>query len=121
MIEPQIIDAASANEMLQSGSAILIVDIRTVDEFERGNIASSIHLPWRMIDGLNTMGWDRAATYVVVGSDPAGTARAADALASLGFDAYILEHGMLGWIELGLPVHVRAARGKFCCGRGCGC
>ncbi len=115
------IDANSAYELLQSGTALLIIDIRPVEEYDRGHISHAVNLTWRMIDELNTMGWEREPACLVVGEAAEDIGRAARALTLLGFRSVVLSGGMGSWQSLGLPVVQSSARGKFCCGRGCGC
>lgn len=119
---PTLLTASDALQLLQERPNMRIVDIRSVEEYDRGHISRAINLTWRMIDELNTIGWDKTSICLVVGGvAPQDTMHAQDALQSLGFNSVVLKDGMESWMSAGLPIVESSSRGKFCCGRGCGC
>lgn len=119
----RIIDPSILYDQMLQEMPITIIDIRSVEAFERGHIRSAIHLPWRMIDELNTMGWDTKILYIVCGNGAAGhdESEAQASLDRLGLQSAVLTGGATAWSALQLPLTERPARSKFCCGRGCGC
>lgn len=83
-----------------------VVDVREPHECASatGMIAGAINVPLAEID-LQAATWDRDQPLLLVCRSGARSARAAGALAGLGFTRlFNLYGGMLAWNERGLPV-----------------
>ena len=117
------ISAASLHRLMQANVPVMIVDIRSIDAFEKGHILHAEHTPWRMIDELNTMGWDKKKLYIVCSCRTSAHDEdlALAALQRSGLHAAVLFGGIDEWQRLNLPLSLIPVRSKFCCGRGCGC
>ena len=102
----QTISNAALAERIKSGTAPVILDVRTPDEYRAGHIPGAINIP---IDQLPT----RLSEIPIAKSDEVVVhcergPRAARAEAILSKDGYAhvvdLEGHMKGWRESGLPV-----------------
>lgn len=89
--------------LLTGSSSVQLVDVRTALEFETEHIEGSINIP---LDELGKRGGeikkDRSAILVCRTGNRAG--RAADLLASYGFDVGILTGGIVDWKKAHLPL-----------------
>jgi rhodanese-related sulfurtransferase len=104
--DPAIIDAATLREVLTSGGAPRILDVRTPGEFE------SVHIPGAYNVPLDLLREHRAELrahlddqVVLVCRSGARASQAGQALSEAGLpNVRILDGGMLAWQSLGAPV-----------------
>ena len=85
---------------------VRIIDVREPSEWtgELGHVAEAELVPLATVSAA-AGGWDRHAPIVCVCRSGARSARAAETLASLGFqDVTNMVGGMLAWNQGGLPV-----------------
>ena len=97
---------AEAHRMVDAGASL--IDIRQPDEHARERIAGALNVP------LDQLSKDSTPGHVLIFHCRSGmrTAQAADTLAdaAAGRDCYIVEGGISGWGNAGLPVEtVRGA------------
>lgn len=95
---------ASALEARRIASEVRVVDVREPWEFAAAHIAGAENVP---LDGLDAAcrGWKTDAPLLLVCRSGARSARAAAALAGLGFSRlHNLTGGMLAWEERGYAV-----------------
>jgi rhodanese-related sulfurtransferase len=84
---------------------VRIVDVREADELgdELGHIEGSEHVPLDAVE-VAARSWNKAQEIVLVCRSGRRSARAASALAALGFRHVMnMRGGMLGWREAALP------------------
>jgi sulfur-carrier protein adenylyltransferase/sulfurtransferase len=101
----ELISRAQARAEIASGEAKLI-DVREQNEWDEAHLAEATHVPQgellERIDGLVPDTSQRVLLYCRTDNR---SSRAADALRSLGYDNVgVIERGIVGWTEDGLPV-----------------
>jgi len=99
---------------------VVFIDVRTIEFFEESHIAGARFLPVRMIDRLNTSGWNVDCIYIVYGDslDFAEQVDGAEKLIALGYTARVLQGNIRDWVKADYPVS-SVERSAYCCGRGC--
>lgn len=100
----QSISADEAKELIANNPSLLIIDVRTAPEVERGRIKDSLNIPLDKLEGeLKTIKPDRRILiYCLSGSR---SAVAAEILENRGYKKiYNLRHGLLEWRLKHLPV-----------------
>ncbi len=99
-------DNQSAVALINKQDA-LVVDVRTQDEFARGHIAGSHHIPLTQIEQGNTTEIDKhkEKPVIVVCETGARADTAATKLVKAGFQqVYLLRGGLTQWRASNLPV-----------------
>ncbi len=93
-------------ERLWARTNIVILDVRTAAEFEKGRIPGSTNVDFnslRFTEKINAL--DKSKTYVVTCAVGMRSARACRKMEVLGFkDWYDLAPGFDGWKKAGKPV-----------------
>jgi len=107
---PAVLDAAGLSQLLDSGRAPRILDVRTPGEFETGHIPGSYNVP---LDLLREHRAELLAhlddDVVLVCRSGARATQAEQSLAQAGLpNLKVLDGGILAWQEAGAPVN----RGK---------
>lgn len=92
---------------IEAGSAPLVLDVRSRDEFAAGHIAGALNIPHDEIDArLADLGPDRSREIVVCCAMGGRAAHAAAALRTAGFAGVkMLDGHMRGWCSSGRRVH----------------
>lgn len=103
----QLVDAPGAFELTQeSGQEVVILDIRTPDEFDAGHIEGSIMIDFYSPDfraQLDTL--DKEVEYLVYCRSGNRSSQAMPIFQDLGFTSVSeLEGGVITWAEAGLPL-----------------
>ena len=81
------------------GEGIVVIDVRTPEEFEAGHVDGAIHVPGELIATAVATFRPRTARIVTVCTKGGGRSQAAaNALCDLGVDAMFLEGGTLAWL-----------------------
>jgi rhodanese-related sulfurtransferase len=103
--QPQPIGAADLAERIHAGSAPLILDVRTREEYAAGHIPSAVNIPHGELSGrLPELGADKADEVVVLCRGGTRAAFAEDVLARAGYtNLRDLEGHMQAWQEGGYP------------------
>lgn len=104
--KPETVRAASLNQEIAEGTAPLIVDVRTPDEYAAGHVPGAINIPYDAMDAraaeIIAHKDERVVLYCRSGRR---SGIAAKALASKGFVKLgLLEGDMPGWERDGYPV-----------------
>jgi len=89
-------------EALLAGGAFLL-DVREPDEWEAGHAPAATHIPLGELEQRHNE-VPEGQTIVCVCRGGGRSARAALALAGIGYDTVNLAGGMRAWNEAGLPV-----------------
>jgi len=101
----QTTTGAALAARIEAGSAPVILDVRTPEEFAAGHVKGAVNVPHdQLAERLAGLGLDPNAE-VVVHCEKGGRAKAAEAvLHDAGFTRVVdLEGHMQGWRETGLP------------------
>ena len=99
----QIISASEARAMIQSSPNLLVVDVRTPEEFAQGHLQGAINIP---LSNLPTQisSLDRNRPILVYCQTGHRSAQAAALLMNSGFtQVYDMDGGLDAWISAGYP------------------
>lgn len=89
----ETIDTNKAMEILNSGA--VLIDVRTVEEFNREHIPNAINIPLDQIEAIN---FDTSTKIVVYCQDGIRSKEAVNNLADMGYiNLYNLDGGLLNW------------------------
>lgn len=104
MDDGQQVGQADIGEVPQTfGDAVVLLDVREDDEWQRGHAEGAVHIP--MGDVPARMGeLDADATLYVVCHAGGRSQRVAQYLSRNGFEPINVTGGMLAWAEAGRPV-----------------
>jgi len=99
------IDPDAAAELI-AGEDVVVLDIRTPDEFAAGIVAGAVNIDFYADDfAAQLAALDRDASYVVYCRSGNRTVQAMQTFADLGFsDVSEIAGGILGWQASGLPL-----------------
>lgn len=105
--------AASASDITPKQAAdiinqqkVVVLDVRTPDEFADGHIANAINIDFYESDFKKKVGLlDISKTYVIYCRSGRRSASAEKILKNMGFKSlYNVQEGIIGWKNNGLPV-----------------
>ena len=89
----QTIDTNKALELIDDGA--VIIDVRTVEEFNREHIPNAVNIP---LDDIETVGYDKATTLIIYCQTGIRSKEAVQKLVNLGYTSlYNLDGGLLNW------------------------
>ena len=89
----ETIDTNKALTLINEGAIIL--DVRTVDEFNREHIPNAINIP---LDQIDTVGFDKDSKIIVYCQSGMRSKQAIDKMIELGYTSlYNLDGGLLNW------------------------
>ena len=90
---------------IDAGSAPLLLDVRTPEEFASGHVPGALNIPYdELAARTGELAARRAEEVVVYCETGRRAARAADVLATAGFgDVRLLDGHMRAWRDAGLP------------------
>ncbi len=100
------VNSSQLTQMVNQQNAIL-VDIRAVDEFQKGHIAGAKNLTLEQVEAENLKGLEKAKDKPIIVICAAGMSatKAANKLVALDYQQVsILEGGMNSWAGANLPV-----------------
>ena len=87
------IDTNQALEIINDGAILL--DVRTVDEYNREHIPNAINIP---LDQIDTINYDKDAKIIVYCQTGVRSKEAVSKLANMGYTSlYNLDGGLLNW------------------------
>ena len=73
----------------------VIIDVRTVDEYNTGHIVDAINIP---VDNISSLSYDKDQTIIVYCASGRRSANAAQKLIDLGYTkVYNLDGGLINW------------------------
>lgn len=94
----QVISAAEAKEMLDSDASIVLLDVRTEDEFNESHIPGAKLLPLDTIDAnAEKVIADKDITYIVYCRSGSRSSQAAEKLINLGYKNIYDMGGIIDW------------------------
>ena len=97
------ISASDARAMMQSSSNILIVDVRTPEEYAQGHLKGAINIPLSDLP-LRIVKFEQNRPILVYCQTGYRSAEASSILMKAGFTkVYNLEGGITAWINAGYP------------------
>jgi phage shock protein E len=94
------ISPKAARELLDSGKDLVLLDVRTLEEYLEGRIAGSVLLPYDQITAASAakaVGPDKGRTIIVYCRSGRRSAAAASTLASLGYKKVLDLGGLQSW------------------------
>ena len=92
------ISAAEAKEMIDGDAPVIILDVRTQQEYDEGHIKDSILLPYDQIpEKAGTVLPDKNATILVYCRSGNRSATASNALIELGYTDVLDFGGIIDW------------------------
>ena len=104
-------DAAGAKKIIDDSAAkkdgkVVVLDIRTPDEFKSGHIAGAVNVDFKEKDFTDKVAkLDKSKTYVVHCQAGGRSTKSLETFKKLGFKAIVhLDDGFGGWEKAGLPV-----------------
>ena len=87
------IDSNAAMELINNDA--IVIDVRTLDEFNTGHIEGAINIP---VDTISSINYDSDTVIIVYCASGMRSATAAKALISLGYtNIYNLDGGLINW------------------------
>lgn len=99
------VDAGQARKLL-AGQPVVVLDIRTPDEFESGHLSGATNINYMARDFESLVAkLDRSQTYLVHCATGRRSSRSLATFEKLKFqNVYHLEGGIVAWEKQGLPV-----------------
>lgn len=99
------IDSKEANTMLQKNPKLIVLDVRTAQEFNAGHIKGAVNIDVRQADAFSKIDkLDRNATYIVHCRTFHRSTAAVNHMRDSGFkNVYQMMDGWSGWSQNGLP------------------
>ena len=92
-IKYETIDTNKALELIDKGAIIL--DVRTVEEFNREHIPNAINIP---LDQIDTIDFDRDSVIIVYCQSGMRSKQAVETMMKMNYTAlYNLDGGLLNW------------------------
>ena len=87
------IDTNEALELIDNGA--VVIDVRTVDEFNREHIPNAVNIP---LDDIEKVGYDKDTVLILYCQTGIRSAEAVQKLVDLGYTSlYNLDGGLLNW------------------------
>lgn len=100
------VNSKEVNTMLQKDKKLIVLDVRTVDEFNDGHIKGAINIDIKQPDALSKIDkLDHNAKYIVHCRTNHRSKIAADHMVQSGFkNVYQMMDGITGWNQNSLPI-----------------
>lgn len=98
-----MLDVAELREAIDSGK-VMLIDVRTPEEFAEGHIAGAINIPLDQFDPLHLPGAGERETILYCRSDRRSGIAAARYVEAIGRPIRHLAGGILAWQDAGQPV-----------------
>jgi rhodanese-related sulfurtransferase len=100
------VDAAGAAKLLKVDSKVVVLDIRTPEEFAAGHIKGATNINFNADSfRANVQRLDPGRTYLVHCASGGRSTRSLDLFKQLGFKSVVhLDGGLRGWEKAGQPV-----------------
>ena len=108
----EMIDPGDLAERIAAGESLRVLDVRDADEFERGHIPGSIHIPYgELVARLDELPSDGAIAAVCSGGKRSGLAASLLKREGLENVVHVANGGVGTWAREGRPVETGAAGG----------
>ncbi len=100
------VNSKEVSTMLQKDKKLVVLDVRTADEFNEGHIKGAINIDIRQPDAFSKIDkLDHNAKYIVHCRTNHRSKIAVDHMVQSGFKTvYQMMDGSIGWFQNGLPV-----------------
>jgi phage shock protein E len=100
------VNSKDVKTMLQKDNKLIVLDVRTADEFKEGHIKGAINIDIRQPDALSRIDkLDRNGKYIVHCRTNHRSQTAVDHMVQKNFKTiYQMMDGITGWNENGLPL-----------------
>jgi len=100
------VNSKEVNTMIQKDKKLVVLDVRTADEFKDGHIKGAINIDIKQPDALSKIDkLDHNAKYIVHCRTNHRSKIAVDHMVESGFKTvYQMMDGSTGWFQNGLPV-----------------
>jgi rhodanese-related sulfurtransferase len=100
------VSVAEAADLLQSDDKAIVLDVRSVKEFESGHIEGAMNVSFHQDDFETALSQlDKDASYVLTCESGGRSGKTLRKLKKLGFSSVAhMDAGMAGWRREGLPM-----------------
>ena len=100
------VDASQAAKLIQHDKSIIVLDVRTADEFEEGHIANAKNIDFQEETFVGLVGkLDKNKPYLIHCAAGGRSTAALDVFEKLGFaKVHHLDGGLKAWVKAGQPV-----------------
>jgi rhodanese-related sulfurtransferase len=91
--------AAELQRRMQAGEALFLLDVRDVVSFGKGHLAGSVNIPIEVLfqeEVVEALPYD-GTPIIVICTNGHTSSLAAGVLGTMGYNAYSLRFGMIGW------------------------
>ena len=102
----ETVDPGSAADTIAANPEVIVLDIRTPEEYAAGIIDGAVNIDFYATDFADQLdALDKDAEYVVYCRSDNRSGQAMDVFADLGFETVTeIDGGIVAWYESGLPV-----------------
>ncbi|MFP5471821.1 MAG: rhodanese-like domain-containing protein [Bacteroidia bacterium] len=99
------VDVNKAQEIISSAENVVVLDVRTPQEFSEGHMENAVNIDIYSSDFEAQLAQlDKSKTYVVVCRSGGRSAKASDKMTSMGFESVNnMEGGFTAWAGAGKP------------------
>lgn len=103
---PRNIEVPEAEKLLKENKSVVVLDVRTPDEFKGGHIKGAKNVDFNSADFQKKLrSLDKKQPYLVHCASGGRSSKAREVMKGLGFESiYHLEGGMKAWEKAGKPV-----------------
>jgi len=100
------VDAEKASALVEEESDLVVLDVRTPEEFAEGHLAGAVNIDFKKDDFAAKVGeLDTEKPYLVHCRSGSRSGKSMEVFKDLDFEEiYHLKTGYLGWTEAGKPV-----------------
>lgn len=95
--------AAQAQDLIQQKKALVLLDVRTPDEYQQGHLQGAQNLDFYQDFGNKITGLDKNQEYLVYCAVGGRSAQAVEQMRAQGFKVYDLKGGYKAWQAAGMP------------------
>lgn len=105
------IHAAEVRRMVEAGTPVRLLDVRTPGEFVAGHIDGAVNIPLDQLASVAPRLADTEGTVVVICQSGGRAEQACRTLTQFGVEAVVMAEGINAWNSLG--AQTRTAKGKW--------
>jgi len=99
-----LVDSSQAQSMLQANKAMVLLDVRTPEEFASGHISGAQNLDYYQNFETQIASLDKNQEYLVYCAVGGRSGQASAQMKELGFNVKDLQGGIKAWKSAGLPL-----------------